>query len=172
MRPPDPIPSDSVTADRFRRALGQFATGVTVVTGIDPADGQPQGMTVNAFTSLSLEPPLVLICLDRESRLTALFETASHFAVNVLSAGQRHLSVVFSADNRDRFQNVGWRAWASGAPILEGCVANLECIRTGRHDGGDHVILVGQVERLVFDENREPLLFARGGYHGLGGTAP
>ncbi|MBM3581568.1 MAG: flavin reductase family protein [Alphaproteobacteria bacterium] len=172
MRQPERIPSDPVTADRFRRALGQFATGVTVVTGVDPATGHPEGMTVNAFTSLSLEPPLVLICLDRQARLASVFESAQHFAVNVLSVEQRHLSVAFSTTDGNRFRNVAWHAWARGVPILEGCVANLECVRTGCHDGGDHVIVVGQVERLLVDENCEPLLFARGSYRGLGGMAP
>ncbi len=171
MRQPDPIPSSPVTAAEFRRALGQFATGVTVVTALDSA-GRPEGMTVNAFASLSLRPPLVLVCLTRATRLTPVFESASHFAVNVLAATQRHLSLAFSRVTGDRFRGVSWRTWTSGAPILEGCVANLECLRTGRHDGGDHVILVGQVERLAHDEKRAPLLFARGDYHRLGKELP
>jgi flavin reductase (DIM6/NTAB) family NADH-FMN oxidoreductase RutF len=171
MRQPCSIPSSPVAAAEFRRALGQFATGVTVVTALD-ASARPEGVTVNAFASLSLEPPLVLVCLTRATRLTPIFESAGHFVVNVLSASQRHLSVAFSRVDDDRFHGVSWRTWASGAPILEGCVANLECVRIGRHDGGDHVILVGQVERLAYDEKRAPLLFARGDYRGLGEELP
>jgi len=171
MRQPCAIPLSPVATAEFRRALGQFATGVTVVTALD-ASARPEGVTVNAFASLSLEPPLVLVCLIRATRLLPIFESAGHFAVNVLSVNQHHLSVAFSRVDDDRFQGVSWRTWASGAPILEGCVANLECARIGRHDGGDHVILIGQAERLAYDEKRAPLLFARGDYHELGEALP
>jgi flavin reductase (DIM6/NTAB) family NADH-FMN oxidoreductase RutF len=171
MRHPDPVPSSPVTAAEFRQALGHFVTGVTVVTALAPS-GRPEGMTVNAFTSLSLEPPLVLVCLTRATRLLPIFESATHFAVNVLSADQRDLSVGFSRLDGDRFHAVSWRPWTTGAPVLDGCVANLECLRTGRHDGGDHVILVGQVERLAYDATQPPLLFARGDYHRLGTRLP
>ena len=171
MSQPRPIPPAPVDAAEFRRALGQFATGVTVVTALD-AERRPEGVTVNAFASLSLEPPLVLVCLARATRLTPVFESAGHFAVNVLAAGQHRLSVAFSQADDDRFRGVPWSAWTSGAPILEGCVANLECVRIGRHDGGDHVILIGQVERLACDETRAPLLFARGDYRRLGQVLP
>lgn len=171
MRTPEPIPTLPPAAD-FRRALGQFATGVTVVTALDPESGQPEGVTVNAFASLSLEPPLILVCLTRMTRLALLLDSAGHFAVNVLAADQHRLSVAFARMDNDRFTGVAWRAWGSGAPILEGCVANLECSQFDRHDGGDHVIVVGRVERLACDENREPLLFARSDYHGLGGRLP
>ena len=171
MRQPRAIPPSPIDAAEFRRALGQFATGVTVVTALDAAR-RPEGVTVNAFASLSLEPPLVLVCLARATRLTPLFESASHFAVNVLAEHQRHLSVAFACADNDRFDGVPWSSWTSGAPILEGCVANLECARIGRHDGGDHVILVGQVERLACDDARQPLLFARGDYHRLGREIP
>ncbi|MEK7245501.1 MAG: flavin reductase family protein [Pseudomonadota bacterium] len=165
------IPPSPVSAAAFRRALGQFVTGVTVVTALD-ANRRPEGVTVNAFASLSLAPPLVLVCLARATRLTPIFESASHFAVNVLADRQRHLSVSFSRADNDRFHAVAWGTWTSGAPILEGCVANLECARIGCHDGGDHVILIGQVERLACDEKRAPLLFARGDYHRLGKEIP
>lgn len=171
MRQPRAISPSPVVASEFRRALGQFATGVTVVTALD-GNRRPEGVTVNAFASLSLAPPLVLVCLARATRLTSLFEAAGHFAVNVLADHQRRLSLSFSQADDDRFDGIPWRAWASGAPILEDCVANLECARIGCHDGGDHVILVGEVERLACDETRQPLLFARGDYHRLGGEIP
>ena len=86
----------------------------------------------------------------------------------MLAANQRRLSAAFARNRRDRFKGVAWSAWTSGAPILEGCVANLECARVMRHDGGDHVIVVGQVERLASDPARAPLLYARGRYRRLG----
>lgn len=167
MSQPRSIPPSPVATPAFRRALGQFATGVTVVTALN-AERRPEGVTVNAFASLSLEPPLVLVCLARATRLLPIFESAGHFAVNVLAASQRRLSVAFSRAADNRFRGVPWNTWTSGAPILEGCVANLECVRIGRHDGGDHVILVGRVARMACDEARAPLLFARGDYHRLG----
>ena len=156
-----------VTEADFRRALGQFATGVTVVTTLAPG-GRPEGVTVNAFASLSLAPPLILVCLAKGTRALAAFESTGHFAVNVLSETQRHLSVAFSRPGENRFNSVSWSAWASGCPIFEGCVANLECARSARHDGGDHVILIGQVERLHFDKSRAPLLYVGSGYRRLG----
>ena len=162
-----PIPPSPVSAAAFRRALGQFATGVTVVTTLDPS-GRPEGMTVNAFASLSLRPPLILVCLARATRLMPIFDRAGHFAVNVLAAGQRHLSDAFSRPKGDRFHGAAWTTWTSGVPILAGCVANLECARIDCHDGGDHAILVGRIERLTYDETRAPLLFVRSGYRKMG----
>lgn len=167
MRHPDSHPPIPVTEADFRRALGRFATGVTVVT-TPVAGGGPEGVTVNAFASLSLDPPLILVCLAKTTRALAVFEAAGHFAVNVLSESQRHLSVAFSRPGENRFDSVSWAAWTSGCPIFEGCVANLECARIARHDGGDHVILVGRVERLYFDKSRVPLLYVGGEYRSLG----
>lgn len=161
MRPP--APPNPVSPTEFRRALGRFATGVTVVTALG-APGRPEGVTVNAFASLSLAPPLILVCLAKATRALSVFETAGHFAVNVLSESQRHLSVAFSRVGENRFRGVSWSAWASGAPILEGCVANLECARTACHEGGDHVIVIGRVERLSVDNARLPLLYLGGHY--------
>ncbi len=164
-----------VTETDFRRALGQFATGVTVVTTLVPGDepgGRPEGVTVNAFASLSLDPPLILVCLAKTTRGLAAFETAGHFAVNVLSETQRNLSVAFSRPGANRFGGVSWSTWTSGCPIFDGCVANLECARIARHDGGDHVIWIGRVERLHFDKSRAPLLYVGGGYRRLGEELP
>ncbi len=165
------IPSSPVSAARFRRTLGQFATGVTVVTTLNPS-GRPEGMTVNAFASLSLKPPMILVCLARTIRLMPIFDRADHFAVNVLAANQRHLSDIFSRLKGDRFRGVAWSTWTSGVPILAGCVANLECTRVANHEGGDHVVLIGQVERLARDDTHAPLLFVRGGYRKVGKEVP
>lgn len=151
--------------------MGQFTTGVTVVTGLSPK-GEPAGLTVNAFASLSLAPPLVLVCLARKTRGIEAFTENEHFAVNVLADDQRALSVAFSGPVHKRFQSVAYVAWDTGCPILEGCVANLECARLDAHDGGDHLILVGRVMRLSQAEHRQPLIFFRAGYREIGGDAP
>ncbi|MBM3566895.1 MAG: flavin reductase family protein, partial [Alphaproteobacteria bacterium] len=119
----------SVTPADFRRALGRFASGVTIITALTPK-GRPEGMTVSAFCSLSLTPPLVLACIAKNTRSHDIFESASHFVVNILAENQRHLSVAFSRKSNNRFRELSWATWESGAPVLDGCVANLECSRT------------------------------------------
>ncbi len=146
----------------FRMALGRFVTGVTVVTTLDEADA-PIGLTANSFNSVSLDPPLVLWSLSRRSINLPVFERASHFAINVLSVDQKHLSDRFARPVEDRFRDVDWRPGAGGAPVLGGCAAVFECASEQRYEGGDHVIFIGRVER--FDhENRVPLAYHAGGY--------
>lgn len=146
----------------FRDALGNFATGIVVITG-RTGDGTPVGVTVNSFTSVSLDPPLVLFCLARTAQSLEAFERASHFAVNVLAEDQRDLSVRFSRfDISDRWAGLVPEAWDT-APVLSGCLATLECAHHALHDGGDHVILVGRVLRIVTRPGK-PLLYFRGGY--------
>jgi len=159
--------SAGINTDRFRGALGRFATGVIVVTGIIPG-GHPTGITVNAFTSLSLEPPLVLFCLDKVTGSRAAFIEGSHFMVNILTEAQRELSVHFSTPENNRFEKLEYDTWDSGCPVLKGCAANLECERGAVHDGGDHFIVVGKVCRLSIDEHARPLLYFNGGYGTLG----
>ena len=150
------------TAREFRNALGQFVTGVTVVTTLAD-DGAPVGITINSFTSVSLEPPMVLFCLDARSRYLDAFGKAGCFAVHVLAADQREWSVRF-AGSGDRWDGVGSTAWDTGAPIIEGCLGVFECTLTAIHDGGDHKILVGQVIRLSGGDDRRPLAFHLGRY--------
>jgi flavin reductase (DIM6/NTAB) family NADH-FMN oxidoreductase RutF/DNA-binding MarR family transcriptional regulator len=145
----------------FRRALGQFGTGVAVITAA--AQDELVGTTVNSFASVSLEPPLVLWSLRKESRSLAKFLSASHFAVNVLASHQVELSAHFARSGLEKFGACDWRPGAGGAPLFEGVAAQFECRREGEHDGGDHVILVGLVEYYrAFD--RAGLLFAQGRY--------
>ncbi len=148
--------------DAFRSVLGRFATGVTVVTARD-AQAQDHGLTVNAFASLSLEPPLVLVCIDHDASLLPALETATHFAVNILSEAQEAIGRRFAAPETDRFEGVGFSRGASGAPILDDVLAFLECRLTQAIPGGDHTIFIGEVERA---ETRAatPLLYYRGGY--------
>ncbi|MBT4219115.1 MAG: flavin reductase family protein [Rhodospirillaceae bacterium] len=151
----------------FRNGLGRFATGITIVTGISD-DGSPVGVTVNAFSSLSLEPPLVLFCLGRKTFCLDAFTSGRGFALNVLSEPQRHLSETFSKPLDDRFEGVDHDFWDSGAPILDGCLANLECDLETVHDGGDHVIIIGRVVRLMQAEKGQPLLYFMGDYRCIG----
>jgi flavin reductase (DIM6/NTAB) family NADH-FMN oxidoreductase RutF len=146
----------------YRKALGQFATGVTVVT-TRTADGRWIGLTVNSFSSVSLDPPLVLWSLARKAVSFADFSTATHFAVNVLGAGQHHLSRQFSTPLSDRFAGVDCSEGPAGCPLLEGAIAYFVCRTVQRYDGGDHVIFVGEVaEYKSFDG--EPLVFHSGRY--------
>ena len=149
----------------LRDALGEFATGVAVVTarGID---GQPVGVTINSFASVSLEPPLVLWSLGLQSPTRAAFEACSHYAINVLAADQTDISQQFSQALGDRFAGIEWKVGAGDTPILPGCCARFECRNEMRYPGGDHVILVGQVEHFNRDE-KPPLVFHGGRYRAL-----
>ena len=151
----------------LRRVLGHFATGVTVVT--TTAGGQPHGLTVNAFASLSLEPAQVLVCLKRGNRSYAAFGAATHFAVNVLAEEQVGLSRLFASDRERKFEGLAYQAGPlSGAPLLEGAHARLECAVAARLDvAGTHAIVVGSL--LGYDLGAgHPLVFHRGRYHRLG----
>jgi len=148
----------------LRTVLGNFATGVTVVTAITP-DG-PVGMTANSFTSVSLEPPLVLFCAARSSRTYPHIQRASAFAVNILARGQEHVSSVFARKDVNRFARVETHTDATGAPILTEAMAYLDCLISDRIERGDHVIVLGEVESAgMQQDDREPLVFFRGGYH-------
>jgi flavin reductase (DIM6/NTAB) family NADH-FMN oxidoreductase RutF len=147
----------------FRNALGCFATGVTVVTTVTDA-GEPVGLTANSFSSVSLDPPLILFCLDRASHNLDAFRAAGRFAVNVLGDDQRDLSVRFSTTIDDRWDGVAWERWETGAPVLNGCLAALDCETEAIHEGGDHVIIVGRVQRLAATTDGKPLLYFRGNY--------
>jgi flavin reductase (DIM6/NTAB) family NADH-FMN oxidoreductase RutF len=150
----------------LRDALGCFATGVTVVTCVDEKE-QPAGLTVNSFTSVSLEPPLLLVCLHKQATSAPALVAASHFAINVLQTGQQPASITFSTRVEDRFGCTPWSRGEAGAPILEESLCVFECERYAAYDGGDHHILVGQVVKASFDAGLDPLLFFRGSYRRL-----
>ena len=153
----------SIDQTRFRSVLGLFATGVTIVTGMTE-NKTPVGLTVNAFTSLSLSPPLVLFCLDKKTASIDAFDRGNGFALNMLNEDQKNLSVIFSTKVEDRFAEVDHTFWDTGVPILNGCLANLECKIESIHSGGDHLIIVGLVERLQQSKNGRPLLYFEGDY--------
>ena len=150
----------------LRDALGCFATGVTVVTCVNEK-GEPAGLTVNSFTSVSLDPPLLLVCLAREAASAAALTRASHFAVNVLQTGQQPASIRFSTRDEDRFGATPWSCGEAGAPILKDSLGVFECERYAVHPGGDHHILIGQVVKASFDAGLDPLLYFRGRYRRL-----
>ena len=148
----------------LRRALGQFATGITVVTARG-SDGTLAGLTVNSFASVSLDPPLVLWSLSSHSPSRPVFETCSHYAINVLAEDQADLSRRFAASGTDKFAGLAWLSGAGGAPLLEGCCARFECCNETRHEGGDHSIFVGRVEHHeCLGPQDRPLLYHAGRY--------
>ena len=157
-----PAATAAIDPRELRRALAGFPTGVTVVTA-RAADGALAGVTVNSFCSVSLAPPLLLWCLSKTAPSCAVFTGASHFAIHVLAADQQHFSKRFSSPAEDKFAGLDWREGLGGAPLLDGTVATFECRSADRHDGGDHLILVGEVERYV-SSARHPLLFHAGDY--------
>jgi flavin reductase (DIM6/NTAB) family NADH-FMN oxidoreductase RutF len=146
----------------YRRALGQFATGVSVVTA-RTSDGRRVGVTVNSFSSVSLNPPLILWSLSRQTPSFTDFMNAAHFAVNVLEAHQHHLSRQFSTPLPDKFAGVEFVDGAGGVPILSGVIAQFVCRKVRQYDGGDHVIFIGEVEQYKYNDT-EPLVFHSGRY--------
>ena len=148
-------------ANDFRRALGSFVTGVTVITAL--RDGEPIGLTANSFNSVSLSPPLILWSLARSSPNLHALETAEYFGVNILAADQHDLSQRFARPLPNKFEGVDWRPGLGGVPLIANVVAQFCCRNTHRHDGGDHVIFLGAVEYYMH-EDKHPLAFARGRY--------
>jgi flavin reductase (DIM6/NTAB) family NADH-FMN oxidoreductase RutF len=146
----------------YRRALGQFATGVTVIT-TRASDGRKVGVTVNSFSSVSLDPPLILWSLARQAPSIADFTSATHFAVNVLEVRQHHLSRQFSTPMPDKFAGVEFAEGVSGVPLLQGAIAHFVCRTVRQYDGGDHIIIIGEVEEYKCHEG-EPLVFHSGRY--------
>lgn len=153
----------------LRRTLGCFATGVTVVTTLD-ASGQPRGMTANSFTSVSLDPALILICVAKTAPILAAFDTAEGFAVNILEEQQRDLSQRFATPSPDKFAGLNWRPGVTGAPVLSETVAYLDCRLHQRIEAGDHVILIGAVADYGRSD-ASPLLFCRGSYGAIAAEA-
>lgn len=149
----------------LRDALGCFATGVTVVTCL--SGGNPAGLTVNSFTSVSLDPPLLLVCLKKTAASAAALIEATAFAINVLQNAQQPASISFSTRGEDRFGTTPWSQGEAGAPILKDSLCVFECDRYAVYDGGDHHILVGKVTKASFDASLDPLLYFRGRYRRL-----
>ena len=152
----------TITPDDFRAALSRFATGVTILTARD-ATGGDHGMTVNAFSSVSLSPPLVLACIAKDADMHAVLQSATSFALSVLTTEQEELSRRFADEPDNRFDGVAFTRSAAGVILVGGAHAHIECRRVAWHDAGDHGICVGQVERTTLGVG-EPLLYYRGSY--------
>jgi flavin reductase (DIM6/NTAB) family NADH-FMN oxidoreductase RutF/pimeloyl-ACP methyl ester carboxylesterase len=150
----------------LRDALGCFATGVTVVTVMGPGD-RPLGLTANSFTSVSLDPPLILFCLAKSSGSLGAFEAADAFAVNILQIGQQAASSRFARRDGERFDGCDWEQWSTGSPILKDSLGSFDCLKHSWHDAGDHVVIIGAVQQAQFSAQRDPLLFFRGRYRRL-----
>ena len=150
---------------RLREALGNFVTGVTVIT--TRSGGELHGLTANSFSSVSLDPPLVLFSLSRAADCFHAFERTEAFAVNVLGSDQEEISSRFATKDVDKWTGVGWRPGTGGCPLLDGAVATFECRVTARHEGGDHVIHVGEVVGFDHRPDTRPLAFFRGRYAGV-----
>jgi flavin reductase (DIM6/NTAB) family NADH-FMN oxidoreductase RutF len=152
----------SVTESAFRAVLGRFATGVTVVTARDRR-GRDIGMTVSAFASLSLEPPLVLMCIDHSASVYTPLSKATHFIANILSEGQEAIARRFAESKPNRFDGIGYERGQTGVAVLLDVLGYVECEVVERHEAGDHDIIIGRVEVAVANEGK-PLLYSRGGY--------
>lgn len=155
-------PKIEFDAKKFRRALGNFATGVTIITARAP-DGTNVGVTASSFSSLSLDPPLILWSSIKETPSCKLFETATHFAVNILASDQMDMSNHFARQQEDKFEGFEWEEGIGGAPIFPNCAGRFQCESYDKLDGGDHWIFVGRV--VSFDDyGRSPLCFHQGSY--------
>jgi flavin reductase (DIM6/NTAB) family NADH-FMN oxidoreductase RutF len=147
----------------FRGALGQFPTGVTVITALDE-NGKPIGCTASSFNSVSIDPALVLWSVDKSAFSAAIFEKAEYFAVNILSENQVDISNRFAGRGEDKFKDVSYSSGLGGAPLFEGCGAQFECKTWNVYEGGDHLIIIGEVEKYTHDNSLTPLVFSRGSY--------
>jgi flavin reductase (DIM6/NTAB) family NADH-FMN oxidoreductase RutF len=157
-------------ADTFRSVVGRFASGITIVTAVD-AEGVDHGMTATAFCSVSLVPPLILVCVDESTTMHRVIGGAAHFALNFLASDQEQLSRRFGSGEpqrggtpeEERFEGVGYTRAVSGAVLLNDALAHLECRVHARHPAGDHMVVIGEVEIAIAHDAR-PLIYYRSGY--------
>jgi 3-hydroxy-9,10-secoandrosta-1,3,5(10)-triene-9,17-dione monooxygenase reductase component len=156
---PRPLAPDAAT---YRTVLGHFATGVVIVTAID--GDEPVGMACNSFTSVSLEPPLVLFCAAKSSTTWPRIQAAGKWAANILDEDGEEVCRLFAQKGADRFARIAYAPGRTGAPILEDALAFADCETLVEHDAGDHVIVLGRVIELGYQHEGKPLLFYRGGY--------
>lgn len=155
--------SDPIDPKEFRRVLGHFPTGVTVLTGTD--DRTPLGATVGSFFSISLDPPLVGFCMGHSSSSWQAIRDSGAFAINILADDQAWMSNRFASKDDDRFDGIEWApSLRTGSPLLRDVVGHIDCVLESEADSGDHVIVVGRVVELRLDRAGDPLIFLRGGY--------
>lgn len=159
-------PETPVDPRALRNAFGAFATGVTVITTRQP-DGTPRGFTANSFTSVSLDPPLLLVCLAKTAHSADVFATAPHFAVNILAEDQKAVSGLFASRAADKFDQCAWTPGHADVPLIDGSLAQFTCANHHLVDAGDHLILIGRVEAFATHEG-QPLGYFRGNYFSVG----
>ncbi len=162
----DAKPSQTASFDHheYRRTLGSFPTGVAIMTTRD-GDGEPAGLTCNSFSSVSLDPPLVLWSLRKASKSIDIFREAKSFAINVLAEDQDHLSQRFATSSiLKKFEDVSWSTGYSALPLIDDCVARFHCDVSAQHDAGDHIIFLGQVVKYEMVREGVPLVFYKGAY--------
>ena len=159
------VAAEAIDPRRFRTVLGQFCTGVTIITTVD--GGEPAGFACQSFAALSLEPPLVLFCPTKTSRSWAAIERSGVFCVNVLAEEQQSTCARFGSREPDKFAGIDWTASPLGSPILTGSLAHVDCSLESVHDGGDHWVAFGRVSSLSEIREERPLLFYRGQYTGI-----
>jgi len=155
-----------IEKNQLRQVMGHFATGVTIITTFNK-DGQMHGLTANAFTSVSLEPPLLLISVDKKAESYPAFEESKVFTVNILADEQEALSRKFAVSGGNKFEGVAFRRGANGAAILDGTLAHIECTLYASYEGGDHSLYLGEIQEAEVREGK-PLVFYRGGYRAIG----
>ncbi len=147
----------------YRRTCARFATGITVVTVVDEG-GHPHGMTVNSFSSVSLDPPLVLVSIDLRNAILGHFLSSAHFAINILAEHQEDLSRRFSSVSENRFHGIDWHTGEFGVPLLDRVLAQFECSVASSFEAGDHTLLIGEVRTASYNEGK-PLLYFNSAYH-------
>jgi flavin reductase (DIM6/NTAB) family NADH-FMN oxidoreductase RutF len=162
---PSTVPGKGVGPQAFLRACAQFCTGIAIATVLD-SSGSPHGMTVNSFTSVSLDPPLVLVCIDHKAGILEFFLKSEFFAINILRETQQALSMRFARAGEDRFGSVEWYPGETGMPLIPGALATLECAVFQRLAAGDHTVLIGEVFHAIRHEGR-PLLYFSSAYRNL-----
>jgi flavin reductase (DIM6/NTAB) family NADH-FMN oxidoreductase RutF len=155
----------TIEQHHFRRVCSKYATGITILTVLD-SRGAPQGMTVNSFTSVSLSPPLILVCIDRQTSILRHFLQGTRFGINVLHERQKELSTWFSRSGHDRFLGMAWSVGKTGAPILPEMLATIECEVTQMVEAGDHVVVIGAALHATWREG-QPLIYFNSSYRSL-----
>ena len=157
-----------IDASAYRHVMGHFLTGVTIITAIDPASGAPVGLAASSFTSVSMDPPLVLFCAGKQSSSWAKIQAAGNYCVNILGSDDEALCRTFASKSTDKFEGVGWKAGPSGSPILTSSLAWIDCAMHEEVDAGDHIVAIGRVLDLGASESSGPLAYFRGGYGRFG----
>ena len=161
-----------IDAAAYRHVMGHFPTGVTIITAVDPDDGSPVGLAASSFTSVSMDPPLVLFCAGNHSSSWPRIQRAGSYCVNIVGADHEWISRQFSSKVPDKFANVGWRTESSGAPVLNDAHAWIDCVIHEEVAAGDHVLVVGRVVALGAAEDGGPLAYYRGAYGQFSPAAP